>query len=111
MGGVAPLVVVECDPAPDTDPSLGPSFPSLQIDAFILQEPPEAFDENIVNAAPLAVHRDPGADPFQPVNPGKGCELAALIGIHDLGRAELVDRLAQRLDAEVRLQRVGDAPG
>jgi hypothetical protein len=32
-----------------------------------------------------------------------------MIGVHDLRRAELVDRLVQRLDAEVRLQRVGDA--
>ena len=48
---------------------------------------------------------------LQPVGPIKGGELAALVGIHDLGRAELMDRLVQRLEAEVGLQRVGDAPG
>jgi len=33
------------------------------------------------------------------------------IRIHDLGRAELVEGLVQRFDAEVGLQRVRDAPG
>ena len=31
--------------------------------------------------------------------------------VHDLRHAELVDRLVQCLDAELDLQRVGDAPG
>lgn len=34
-----------------------------------------------------------------------------MIGIHDLGRAELEDSLVQRFDAEVGFQRVGDPPG
>ncbi len=59
---------------------------------------------------PLAVHREPGADPFQPVGPGEGRELRPLIGVHDLGRAEAVGRLVQRFDAEAGFQRVGDAP-
>lgn len=47
----------------------------------------------------------------QPARPGEGCELAALICIHDLGQAELVDGLVQRFDTEVRFQRVRDALG
>lgn len=34
-----------------------------------------------------------------------------MLNVHDLGRAELVERLVQRLDAEVGFQRVRDAPG
>ena len=37
MGGMGPLVVVECDPAADTCLGLEPSFPCVQIDALILQ--------------------------------------------------------------------------
>ena len=111
MGSVWAKVVVEGDPAPDASPGLRSGFPGVQVDAFILQGPPEAFDEDVVEAAPLAVHRDPGADPLQPVGPCEGRELRALIGIHDVRWAELVDRLVQRLDAEVGFQRVGDAPG
>ncbi len=43
-GGVGPLVVVECDSALGAGPSLGPDFPSVEIDAGIFQGPPEAFD-------------------------------------------------------------------
>jgi len=35
MGGVGPQVVVEGDPAPDTGLGLGPSFPGVQVNAFI----------------------------------------------------------------------------
>ena len=48
MGSVRALVVVEGDPAPDADPSLRPRFPGVQIDAFILEGPPQALDEDVV---------------------------------------------------------------
>ena len=65
----------------------------------------------VVEVSGFAVHRDFGFCPLQPVGPVEGCELGALIGVHDFGRTELVDRLVQRFEAEVRLQRVGDAEG
>lgn len=74
----------------------------MQIDAFVFQGPPQALDEDIVDAPPLAVHRDAGSDAFQPICPSEGRELAALVSVHDCGRAEPVDGLVQRLDAEVR---------
>ena len=49
--------------------------------------------------------------PLQPVGPVKGRELAALIRVHDLGWAELVDGLVQRLEAKVGFQRVRYPPG
>jgi hypothetical protein len=110
MGSVRALVVVEGDPAPDASLGLRSCFPSVQINAFILQRPPEALDEDVVQASALAIHRDPGADALQSVCPGEGRELRPLIGVHDLGRAELVDRLVQRLDAEVGLKRVRYPP-
>ena len=109
MGGVGPLVAVECDPAPDASLGLRSGFPGVQVDAFILQGPPEAFDEDVVDAPALSIHRDPDANPFQPVGPGEGRELRPLIAVHDLGRAELVDGLVQGLDAEVGFQGVNRA--
>jgi hypothetical protein len=53
MGGVRPLVVVKGAPPPDASLGLGTGFPGVQVDAFILQGPPEAFDEDIVEAAAL----------------------------------------------------------
>ena len=54
MGSVWALVVVEGDPAPDASLGLRAGSPSVQVDAFILQGPPEALDEDVVEAAPLA---------------------------------------------------------
>ena len=54
MGGVGPLVIVEGDPAPDACLGLRSGFPGMHVDAFILQGPPEALDEDVVEAAPLA---------------------------------------------------------
>jgi hypothetical protein len=65
----------------------------------------------VVEISGFAVHGDLGLGPLQPVGPVEGSELTALVGVHDLGRAELVDRLVQRLEAELGLQRVGDASG
>jgi hypothetical protein len=84
MGSVWAMVVVEGDPASDACLGLRSGFPGVQIDAFILQGPPQALDEDAVQAPALDVHRDPGADPLQSVGPSEGRELAALIGVHDL---------------------------
>lgn len=106
MGGVEPLVVLEGDPALDASLGLCAGFPSAQIDAFILQRPPATFNEDVVEVSGFAVHGDLGLGPLQAVGPVEGCELATLVGIHDLGRAKLVDRFVQRLEAEVGLQGV-----
>jgi hypothetical protein len=111
MGGVGLLVVVEGDPSANASPALRTGLPGVEADALILQRPPETLDEGVVEAASPAVHRDPCSDPFQPVGPGEGRELRSLIGIHDLAWAEAVDRLVQRLNAEVGLEGVRDAPG
>lgn len=78
MGSVWAMVVVESDPATAASLCLRTGLPGVQVGAFIFQGPPETLDEDVVKTAPFAVHRDPGADPFQPVGPGEGRELAAL---------------------------------
>ena len=55
--GVWALVVIKGDPAPDANPSLRPCLPSVQINAFIRQRPPEALVEDGVHAATFAAHR------------------------------------------------------
>lgn len=78
MGGVGPLVVVECDPASDTRLGLGPGFPGVQIDACVFQGSPQALNEDVVQLAGFAVHGDLDLGPFQLVGPVEGCELTAL---------------------------------
>jgi hypothetical protein len=48
MGGVRPLMVVEIDPATNAYLGLRSGLPGVQVDAFILQGPPQALDEDIV---------------------------------------------------------------
>jgi hypothetical protein len=82
----------------------------VQVGAFRLQGPPQAFDEDVAEAAALPVNRDPGAGPPKPIGPGDGRELRSLVSINDPGRAEPVQGLVQRSDTEVRLKHVRDAP-
>ena len=71
----------------------------MQVDAFILQRPPEAFDEDSVQIPGFAVNRYFGFGPLQPVGPVKGRKLAALISIHEMGCTNLVDSLVLGLKA------------
>ena len=109
--GMGPQVVVEGDPASDIGRGLRPGFPRIRVDIFTCQRPTQAFDKDVVQIPGLAVHRDLGLAPLQPVSPVKGRELRPMVGVHDLGRAKLVDGFVQRFEAELGLKRVRDAPG
>ncbi len=50
----------------------------MQVDAFIFQGPPEAFDEDVVEVTGFAVHGDFSLGALQPVGPVEGCELRPL---------------------------------
>ena len=78
----------------------------MQIDAFVFQSAPQPLDEDVVEEPAFPIHRDPHPGQPQPIRPGEGRELGSLIRVHYLRRAELVDGLVQRFDAEVGLQRV-----
>ena len=101
MGAFA---VVELDPLSDASLCLCPGFPGMQVNTFILQGSPQSLNEDVVKEPALAIHRDAHAQSAQPVCPGKGRELTALVGVYDLRRAEAVDGLVQCLDAEVGLK-------
>ena len=49
MGSMSPLMVVEAEPPRHTSLGLRAGFPSVQVDAFILQRPPQALDEDVVD--------------------------------------------------------------
>lgn len=97
VSGVWPLVIVEVDPATHAGPGLPTGLPIVQVDAFILPRPQQTLDDDVVDAASLAVHGDAHPGPLESVDPGEGRELAALIGVHGLRRAESVERLVQGL--------------
>jgi hypothetical protein len=58
----------------------------------------------------LAVRRDAGACPLQPVGQGEGCKRRTAVRVHDVWRTKAVDGLVQRIDADTGLLGIGDAP-
>ena len=83
----------------------------LEVDGLIFHRPPEPFDEDVVHAASLAVHADPHFGLGQHYCLGELGKLAALVGIHDLGRTVVGKGVLQGFDAELRVHRVRKSPG
>ena len=109
-GRMRALLVVELHPLSDASLRFWSGFPGMQIDAFVFQGPPQPLDEDVVEEPSLAIHWDADACSAQLVRPGKGRELGALIGVHDLGWTELVDGFVQCIDAKLSFQRVRYPP-
>ena len=108
---VRPLGVVEADPVPDDAPGREAVGDLVQIDRLVFERAPQPLDEDVVHAPAPAVHRDADAGRLQAAGEGEAGELAALIGIEDLGRAIPLQGFLERLDAEARVQRVRQPPG
>jgi hypothetical protein len=82
------LLIVESIPLADSGSCLATAAPGIQIDLFVFGFPREAFDEDVVAPCPFTIHADLDFGVFQRLYEVDGCELAALVGIHDLGLAE-----------------------
>lgn len=76
-----------------------------------VQGAPEPRGEDIVQELSCCIQRDRLTGSAGPIRPGKGGELAALIGVHDVGWTELVGRIVQRFNAGVGPQAVSDPLG
>ena len=91
------MAIVESEVAGQLLPGLGDALIGMQVDMLVFHALPQPLDEHVVDPAPLAVHAD--LDPVGFEDPGEvvTCELAALIGVEDLRRAVLGNRLFQCL--------------
>ena len=56
MGFVSTFVVVELDPSFNVNAGFRSGFPSMQIDAFILQGSPDPFDKYVSQKPSFAIH-------------------------------------------------------
>ncbi len=81
-----------------------------EIEVFVFDGAPEAFDEHVVQGSTSAVHTDLDAFYFQPLCVSQAGELGTLVGIEDVGAAQL-ERIVQGVYAEIRVQRVAHPPG
>jgi len=94
-----PFLVVEAQPSADPGLRLGDAGISMQIDLLILQAAPQPLDEDVVHTATFAVHADRNAAMLEHAGEFGADELAALIGVEDLGPAVPGQRLLKSLDA------------
>lgn len=108
MGSIG---IVVADPAPDPGSCLAAGVEGIEEDAFVLQRPPQALDEDVVHPTAAATHRDADTGIAQRVGESEAGELAALVGVEDAGPAVTGDRFLQRFDTEVGVHRVREIPG
>ena len=79
------LVIVETEPGADAGPGLGNCRIGVKIDLLVFEAAPQPFDKDVVHAPAFAIHADHDAMPLQGAGKVVAGELAALIGIEDLG--------------------------
>src|SRR5450755_512407 len=75
---VRAFIVVEAEPSADADFSFRHGFVGLEINVLVFQAAPQAFAENVVEAATFAVHADVDDSCFKRSDEGFASELYAL---------------------------------
>lgn len=107
---VFPPLVVEFHPGTNSLTCVGRALVGVQVDLLVFEAAPQAFDEHVVDPASFAVHADLYASVFEHLGEGVTGELRPLVSIEDLGGALVVQGFAQRLHAEIGVERVGQSP-
>src|SRR5271163_2837546 len=106
---VQALVVVEFEVGGDPLARLRHILVGFEIDLFVLEAAPQPFNEDVVGKATAAVHADRHPVAAQHAGEAVVGELAALVGVEDLGPS-LAQSVFQGLDAEARIEQIGQAP-
>src|SRR3712207_6861450 len=91
------FLIVEVQPRSNPRLRLGNRSIGVQVYLFVFQAPPEPLHEDIIHAPALAADLDLAL--LQHANKVIAGELAALIGVEDLGPSEPSDRKSTRLNS------------
>lgn len=76
-----PVGVVVPDPAGKAGAAFRSCLECVQIDAFVFERSPQAFDKHIVHPAPASIHADADVRVLQRRRESKAGELAALVRV------------------------------
>src|SRR5204862_3410620 len=82
---VLPLLVIEVEPGPDAGLGLGDAGIGVEVDLLVFEAAPQPLDKDVVHVAALAIHADRDLVPLQGAGEVVAGDLAALVGIEDLG--------------------------
>src|SRR5216683_2302217 len=107
---VLALLVIEAEPGADAGLGLGDAGIRVEVDLLIFEAAPQPLDEDVVHVAALAIHADRDRVVLQRAGEVVSGELAALVGIEDLGLAVPRQRFLEGLDTELRAERVRQPP-
>lgn len=104
-------MVVLAEPGTNLVPSLRAGLQGMQVYTFIFQAPPQPFHKHVIHPPALPIHGN--LDPVVLQDRGKFTrrKLRALIRIEYVRHAIQGQRLLQRFQAEMRIHRIGQAPG
>ena len=111
MALMEPLLIVVPEVPVKRLSQVSPILEGGEVDALMFDTAPEAFHEDIVMVAALAVHADPDAMMLENIGEGFTGELDTLIRVEDFRRSMTLQGLLQSINAEVSVQGVRDAPG
>src|SRR5512137_1393312 len=105
-----PPMIVELEVWPEPSPGLGYRTVRSQVHVLIFHAAPQTLHKHVIKPTTPAVHAD--LNPMSLQYRGKRIcrELAALVSVEDLRRAELAKGLLQGRYAERGVQRVGQSP-
>ena len=104
------VTIVEIEIAGEADTQRGRRRVGAQVDILVLHAAPQAFYEDVVEPAPLAIHTDRHPMRLEHIGERRGGELRALVGVEDLRRPVPSQRLLKCLDTQVTVQRVRYLP-
>jgi hypothetical protein len=111
------FVIVEAEAGANAGLGLGDRRIGIEVDFLIFEAPLHSLDEDVVHAAPLAIHADVISWRFKvpvksslvnwlpPLSRGQ-----ALVGIEDLGPAVVRECFLERLDTELGAKGVRQPP-
>ena len=105
QGLMQPLPVVELEVPVQAGHGFSNVLVTFQVNLFVLDGAPEAFDKDVVKNPAPAIHADPDSGGFQPADEFPAGKLGALITVKNL-RAGLLQRLVQGRQAKAGVQRV-----
>jgi hypothetical protein len=97
------LAVVEIQIPADRSARLTDAVVGPQINLFVFDRTPEPLDEDVVAPRPLAVHADRDGVVAEQAGEVRAGELAALVGIENLGLTVPRERLFDRLRGRTRV--------
>src|ERR1700719_5006767 len=104
------LVIVEAEPGANAGLGLGDRRIGIEVDFLVFEAPPQSLDEDVVHAAPLAIHADRYLVALQGAGEVVAGELAALVGIENPWATVADESFLERLDTELGAERVRQPP-